>query len=283
MTVLDDAARLAHLGLVLRLREAAVAPVLAAATRIAGEQLLVGASAHGRRLEIVMPYHPEALAALAPTTPPPSTSATMGPALLRVQVDGDVIAVALASTTTKAPDAAVAEIAPPAYRDAWFDLVDQLCSIADGRVVGSTRFVDGSRAVLDIRYPQRDGATDFIVMEAVEQLAGDIGVSAAQLRLFRKLHPEVGGGSEISLATACTAHAGVSPYLGITYPSTSWELALRLAQGLVLNDSEAKALPTMLGQLAGALGSDHLQSIELILGPHEPPDIVVWAQVGTAT
>jgi len=34
-----------------------------------------------------------------------------------------------------------------------------------------------------------------------------------------------------------------------------------------------------LGELAGALAADQLTGIELVLGPHEPPDLVVWARV----
>jgi hypothetical protein len=278
MTILDDAARLAHLGLVLRMREATLAPVLAAAA-IAGGPLLVGASAHGQRLTVVMPYRPDVLAAVAPGSP---AAPATGPARLQLQLDGELMSVALATATSLSPDAAVTQLAPRAHRDAWFDLVDQLCSIADGRIVGSIRSLDGARLALELRYPQRDRETDFVLIEAIAQLATDLGVSAAQLRLFRRLHPEIGRGTEIALVTTCTAHAGVSPSLGIRYPIASWELALRLAQGLVFNDSEAKAVPTMLGQLAGALGSDHLQSVELVLGPHEPPDVIVWAQVGNA-
>jgi hypothetical protein len=277
VAILDDVAQLAHLGLVLKLREATLEPVLAAASKLADAKLLVGASAHGRRLEVVMPYHPDALAAVAPDAAAPATAT-----LIRIVVDGETISVALAMAGgNKQPRVAVDELAPPAHRDAWFDLVDQLCSIADARIVGLTRFVDGSRVAIEIQYPQRDRDTDFVLMEGIDQLAGDIGVSGAQRKLWRRIHPELGAGNGISLSTGCTP-ARVSAHFGITYSVTSWEVALRLAEGLVLNDSEAKAVPTSLGQLAGALGSDHLQSLELVLGPHEPPDVIVWARVGRA-
>jgi hypothetical protein len=277
VAILDDVAQLAHLGLVLKLREATLEPVLAAASKLADAKLLVGASAHGRRLEVVMPYHPDALAVVAPDAAAPATAT-----LMRIVVDGETMSVALATAGgNKQPRVAVDELAPAAQRDAWFDLVDQLCSIADARIVGLTRFVDGSRVAIEIQYPQRDRATDFVLMEGIEQLAGDIGVSGAQCKLWRRIHPELGAGNGISLSTSCTP-ARVSAHFGITYPVTSWEVALRLAEGLVLNDSEAKAVPTNLGQLAGALGSDRLQSLELVLGPHEPPDVIVWARVGRA-
>jgi hypothetical protein len=54
---------------------------------------------------------------------------------------------------------------------------------------------------------------------------------------------------------------------------------MRLAEGLVLDGQEARQIPVALGHLAGALGSDELRGLELVLGPHEPPEVLVWANI----
>ena len=273
MSLQRDATRLARLAVVMQTRDAVVEPLLLAASVSESDTLLVGASAHGRRFDVIMNFTEEAYAAIAPDLP------IVAGDHIRVRVDG-ATSVAAVRTGQLAPRAAVDALAPPAVRDAWFDLVEQLCSIADARIIGTTLYVDGSRAEIAIRYPARSRETEMILMEGISQLAEDIGVSDAQRRLWARVHPELGRGSEIVLTTACTQTA-VSAHFAISYPITDWAVAMRLAEGLVLNDSEAKQVPKTLGQLAGALGSDRLDSVELVLGPHEPPDVIVWARVAS--
>ena len=268
----EDLARVARLGLVMQLRDASFAPISAAAA-VAGSSLLVGASAHGRRLEVVMDYHPDAHRALAPDTAVPT-----GTDHLRVRIDGEDVEVMFALGGPREPDAAVDELALDAVREPWLELVSQLCSIADAKISGRARSADGQRAMLQITYPARGRDMDAMLIEAISELSDGIGVSPAQRTLFRRIHPELGRGSEIVLTTRTTP-TQVSAQLGISYPITEWATAVRLAGGLVFNDSEGKDVSRRLGEVAGAVAADKLAGLEIVLGPHEPPDVVVWARV----
>jgi len=249
----DDVARIARVAMLLRLREAQVTPLVAAS-----KQLVVGASAHGGRLELVVPASPDAFAALGVPEQPADR--------LRVRVEGDDVEVLVVRATKDGPS-----------EPAWLDLVEQLCSIASARILSHGR--SPRRQVLEIGYPARDRDTDAMLIEAIDQLGEEIGISAAQRTLFQRIHPQLGRGAEIVLATSYTQ--AVSPHFAITYPITGWDTAVRLAGGLVLNDSESKDVAKRLGEVAGALGSDQLTGLELVLGPHEPPDVVVWAKVAS--
>jgi len=269
---IDDVARVSRLALVMQLRDASFAPLALAAAKVGGE-LLVGASAHGRRLEVVMAYEPAAHEVLAP-----GIAALPGADQLRVRIDGDDSEVMFGRRTRIEPSAAVDELAPPAVREGWLELVEQMCSIADARITGVARAADGRRGLIQVGYPARDRDTDAMLIEAIDQLGEGIGVSAPQRTLFRRIHPQLGRGAEIVVATRCTETA-VSSHFAISYPISAWETAVRLAAGLVLNDSEGKEVSRRLGEVAGALAADQLTGIELVLGPHEPPDLVVWARV----
>ncbi|NVB83763.1 MAG: hypothetical protein HOV81_35640 [Kofleriaceae bacterium] len=274
MTLFEDVSRLARLGLVLKLRDTTLAPALqAAAVAARTSDLLVGASAQSSTFELVLPYHRDALHALAPTQPPPEKPAER----IRARVEGENLFVLLADAGPFDVRAA-ALAAPAAHREAWLDLVEQLCSIAGGRVTGVSRAIDGSRAQLEVRYPARDKATEAMLIEAITQLGEGIGVTDAQRRLWTRLHPQLSRGGEIVVSTGC-GQGGVSGTFGITYPIASWQTAVRLAEGLVLNDSEAKEVPRRLGELAGAMAADELSGVELVLGPHEPADVLVWARI----
>jgi hypothetical protein len=250
----DDVARIGRVALLLGMHDARVTPLVAAS-----RELVVGASAHGARLELVMPATPEAFAALGVPARPADR--------LRVRVDGDDVEVLVVTATREPPG-----------EPAWLDLVEQFCSIASARIQSHAR--GPRRQLLEIGYPARDRQTDAMLIEAIDQLGEDIGISAAQRRLFRQLHPQLGRGAEIVVTTGFTQGA-VSVHLGLSYPVTAWETAVRLAGGLVLNDSEGQRVSRRLGEVAGALGSDRLTGLELVLGPHEPPDLVVWAKVAS--
>ena len=247
----DDVARIARVAMLLRLRDAQVAPLVAASS-----ELVVGASAHGGRLELVVPATPQAFAALGLAVEPADR--------LRVRVDGDDVEVLVVRATREPPT-----------EPAWLTLVEQLCSVGSARILSHAR--SARRQLLEIGYPARDRETDAFVIEAIDQLGEEIGISAAQRTLWRRIHPQLGRGAEIVLATGYTQ--AVSPHFAITYPVTGWDTAVRLAGGLVLNDSESKDVATRLGEVAGALGSDQLTGLTLVLGPHEPPDVIVWAKV----
>ena len=281
-TPLDVAARLTRLAIALEMREGVTAPVLAAIAASGGRgDVVVGAAAHGRRMDIVMPWSPAGLAALGGDAA--KLPAGVAPVGIRARVDGDAVSAAvLARGGAADPRGAVDELAPPAARAAWFDVVDQFCAIAGGKIGGKTRWLDG-RVALEIRYPARDPAanTDAYLLEAVDQLGAQLGVTAPQRALWQKLH--VGfRGVELALTTACTAGGAVSQVLALAYPLTEWERAVHMAQGTTLDAAEAAKVPRQLGALAGALGSDQLQSVELELGPHEPLEVVVWAKLAPA-
>lgn len=267
-----DLARVTRLGLVMQLRDATFGPMLAAAA-VAGPDLLVGASAHGRRLEVVMAYSPEAHQALAP-----GVVAPVGSEQLRVRIDGEDTEIMFARRGPFTPEAAVHEVGTEAVRDSWLELVEQFCSIADAQINGVGRSTDGTRGMIQVTYPSRDRDTDAMLIEAIDQLGEGIGVSAPQRTLFRRIHPELGRGREIVVVTRSTP-AAISTQLGISYPVADWPTAVRLAGGLVFNDSEGKDVAKRLGEVAGAIAADQLTGLELVLGPHEPPDVVVWARV----
>ncbi len=282
MTTLDRAARLARLAIALDLREAATAPVLAAlAASGGGGDALVGVSAHGSRVDIVMPFTPAAYAAVGGDAV--AIVAGFMPSSLRARVDGDAVTAALLSRGG-ARDArgAVDELAPPAARAAWFDYVDQFCAIADARIAGKTRWRDG-RVALEIHYPARPPSSkaDMYILAAIDQLGAELGVTAAQRALWQQLH---GGfhGAQLALTTSVAAAGAVSQVIGLAYPEASWEHAVRIAQGTTLDPAEASKIPRHLGAFAGALGSDVLQSVELELGPHEPLDVIMWAKLAPA-
>jgi hypothetical protein len=272
MTLLDQATRLGRLGVLLQLHDAVVAPVLAAITAVPRGTVMVGTVAGSRRVELVMPYHPDAFAALAPGLAVPA-----GPHLgLRVRIDQDAISMAV-TVEGGGSDAIRERATTSSAGPAWVSLIEQFCSVAGGRVAGHAIWVDPpARATAQIRYPDRDRAADAVLMLAVDQLAGEIGVTAAQRRLWARIHPDLGRGREIVVETGLTANA-VSSQLSISYPVTEWELATRLSQGLILNDSDAQAVPSQLGAMAGALGADAPTSVTLELGPHEPVGVLVWA------
>jgi hypothetical protein len=269
----DDIARVSRLALVMQLRDATFAPV-ALAAKHAGTSLLIGASAHGERLEVVMDYSPEAHEALAA-----GVAALPGTTQLRVRIDGDDAEVMFVRAATGNAEEVTTELAPAAHLEAWQALVVPLCSICDGTISGVGKNVQSQRALIQIGYPARGRDDDAMLIEALDELGGPIGLSAAQRStLLRRLHPELGRGAPLVISTWCNP-SGVSAHLGLSYPVTSWETALRLASGLVFNDSVAKDVSTRLGQVAGAVGSEVLQGVQLVLGPHEPPDVVVWARI----
>lgn len=268
----DDIARISRLALVMQLRDATFAPITLAATR-AAHSLLIGASAHGGRLEVVMDYSPEAHEVLAP-----GTEALLGATQLRVRIEGETAEVMFARRITGSAEELTAQLAPPAQVAAWQALVVPLCSICDGTISAAGRTTVGGRAMLQISYPGRGRDDDAMLIEALDELGAGIGITAPQRTLLRRIHPELGRGAPVVISTWCLPD-GVSSYLGLSYPVTSWPIALRLASGLVFNDSEAKDVSRRLGEVAGAIGSEALQGVEVMLGPHEPPDVVVWATI----
>jgi hypothetical protein len=265
MTVVDHAARIARLAVVLRLRDAAIDPVIAAvASTPPTDRLLVGASAHGSRLELVMPFYLAAFEKLAP-----GAVAIKGADRLWLRIDGDTIEVG----TSSEREVDVADVVP-----AWHAILEQMCSICGGRVASRGRWIRTEHDFAFVHYPTRDRAKDQMLMLGLDQLAEDVGVSAPQRKLWQRLHPQTGNGDEISVTTGAV-NGQLSNQFAVTYRNISWEQALRLGEGLVLKASEAEQVPAELGQFAGALDADRPHSLELRLGPHEPPDVVVWGQL----
>lgn len=258
----------------MQVRDAVVEPLLLAASVAADERMLVGASAHGDRLDVTMRYSDQAYAALGTSRPPLEGDR------IHVRIEHGVARVGVTRALQLPPAEAVNAVAPNPLRERWLDLVSQLCAVARAQIVGVTQFVDGSRGEIAIRYPARGREEEFFLIEAITQLAEEIGILAAQRRLWTRIHPQLASGAEIVLTTGCTDTA-VSAHFAIAYPIRDWGTATRLGAGVVLNDFEAKQVPTTLGSLAGALGSEQLESVELVLGPHEPPDLVVWARVAS--
>lgn len=271
---MDDPAqirKLARLALAMSLQETTLAPALAivaAAPRSA--RLVVGLATQGAQLEIIVENHPGMLGAVALRDVPTARA-------LRLSVHHQV-AVSVIDDTAGLPAAAIAASGvPDAARATWQVLVDQFCALGAGRIAGLTRRLDIERARIDVRYPARDAQADQILMLGLDQLAEDLGVSEMQRRLLGKMHPSLGKGREIVVGTSCQSQ--VARELALLYPVTDWDTALRVAEGLVLDSAEAKALPRHLGALAGAIGSDATVGLELLLGPHEPPSVFVWSAV----
>ncbi len=275
VTFVDSATRLGRLGVLLELRGGVSAPVLAAAMAAPSDRpILVGAAAHGGRLDLVIPATHDT--AVAVGLGDGASDATA----FRIRLDGAQTSVALARAGAISPRAAVDEIAagaPAATIAAWFDLVDQLCAIAGGAIAGRSRGATGGGSIA-VRYPVRDAQAEIYLIAAVDQLAAGLGSSAAQRRLWQRIHPQLGAGREVTVESQLVADR-VSQRLVVGYPVTDWATAIRLAEGLVLDPSEAAEIPKRLGAVAGALDSDKLESLEIELGPHEPPEVVVWAKL----
>ena len=274
MSAIALAARLGRLVVALEMRDAVIAPVLAVvAAAPPNSRLLVGASTQGRRVQLIMPDHPGALVALGVSSGACDGDHQRG---IRIVIEQDRLAIGVVVPAAQ-PVAAAVRGAPPEIRPAWQAVLDQFCAIGTGRVLSVTEWRTEQRTRVDVRYPARDPATDQVVLLGIDQLAGDLGVSAMQRRLLVRMHPTLGKGQPLVVGTTATTQ--ITSQLSVVYGATDWDTAIRVGSGLVLNDSEAKEVPARLGALAGALGSEAVEGLELELGPHEPPGVVVWSNV----
>lgn len=278
--VADRAGRLGRLAVLLEMRGLRAAPVLAAVASLGdgAGPILVGATALDAAVEVIMPYQAAALAQLVPGLAVPALPAL---AALHVRLVGSELAVGVQDRPPADVAAAIAGLEAASGPASWEALVSQLCAFAGGQLTRRTRWLGPpGRASLQVDYPARGARDDQIFMLGIEQLAEDVGVTAAQRRLWKRLHPDVGHGAALSVITALDGGAVVAR-LGLRYPVASWDLALRLADGLAVDPAVGRQVGAGLGSLAGALGSERPLAVELGLGASEPPQVVVWSELAT--
>ena len=104
--------------------------------------------------------------------------------------------------------------------------------------------------------------------EILDALAGAAQVSAPQRALIRSVHELLARDQPILVSLAVTAKRLVHR-LALRYAGMPWDAALRFVTGLYRGDSAKQ-----LGAFAGAVRAQRVESLEVVLGPTEPP--VAW-------
>ena len=104
--------------------------------------------------------------------------------------------------------------------------------------------------------------------EVLDALAGAAQVSSPQRALIRSVHELLARDQPILVSLAVTSKTLVHR-LALRYAAMPWDAALRFVSGLYRGDSAKQ-----LGAFAGAVGAQRVESLEVVLGPTEPP--VAW-------
>jgi hypothetical protein len=162
----------------------------------------------------------------------------------------------------------------------YIDFVDQLYALAETKRFEQvvTWFGDPPAIGVRIAAAPADDAGRRRLLVGISQLAEDQGATAAQVRLLSRIHHELARDRPVGLTIRITP-AGLSQGLTVTYAIDSWDTGLRVMQGLTLSDAEVPEIGRRLGQVAGVLDADKPTALSLALGPHEPPGVVVWAEL----
>ncbi|MCX5744265.1 MAG: hypothetical protein NT062_17385 [Proteobacteria bacterium] len=267
----DEAPHLLRLTRLLEQRQAPVLPVLSAVTVSGTSAVYLAISTRTRRVDLLIPFHPDALAAVAPQIPTPAIPAR---AMLRISIDGDRLGAALQIAGAPTARAAVDELAEPGMRDMWFAIVDAMPALGQGVINGRTRFLTDERSAIAVSYPGRDPDAEAHLVAGLDALAAQLGLSEPQRTLWKALHASFGSQTGVAITTQCTP-AGLAPYLGCLYAATAWDQAVTLTT-MIVDTAAARAVAADLGTLAGTLEADELRGIEVVFGAEPLPDVVVW-------
>jgi hypothetical protein len=267
----DEAPHLLRLTRLLEQRGAPVLPVLGAVTVAGTSTVYLAISTRTRRVDLLIPFHPEALAAIAPGVTVPVLPPR---AMLRISVEGDRLGAALLIAGAPTPRVAVDELAAPGVRDAWFAIVDAMPALGQGAINGRTRFLTDERRAIAVNYPERAPDAEARLVDGIDALAARVGLTEAQRTLWRSLHATFGSQTGVAVTTQCTP-TGLAAYLGCLYASTAWDHAVTLTT-MIVDAATARAVAADLGSVAGTLEAEELRGIELVFGADPLPDVVVW-------
>lgn len=259
-----------RLGEVLAERGVPVDPIRAAITEAGSTRVYLAASAFSHRIDLLLPFQPAALVAIAPRIAVPSIPPR---AMLLISADGEQLAASMVVMGAVAASDAIADVAPAGGRDAWRAIVDSLIALPGGTLTSRTRSLTDARGTIAIRYLDRDPEADPPLQDGIVDIAAKLGVSETQRALWRKLHAANGVGPAVTIATHCV-ESGPAPELGFLYRATQWDHAITLAN-LIASGALARSVAAALGTLAGTLQVDELSAVEVLLGRGEP-DVVVW-------
>lgn len=99
----------------------------------------------------------------------------------------------------------------------------------------------------------------------IAELAGELGIGAAQLKLVTNVHKILAGDRSVWVRCGARPHA-VEEGVTITYSNVKLENCVRVVNGLSTNEDAVQRW----GTLVGALASTEVQLVELTLGPADP-------------
>jgi hypothetical protein len=252
-------------------REVPVLPVLSALKVPGTSFVYLAISTLSRRIDLLVPFSVGALAEVAPTAVAPAIPPR---AMLRICCDGDRLGAAMVVVGTIAPGEAIDDVAPPTTREAWVPIVESMAALANGKVTSRTRFFTESRGAIVVGYSAREADAEQHLVRGIDELATRLGVSADQRTMWPKLHAANGPGAGVQVSTTCAA-TGPTADLGFTYGKTEWDDAIRLTS-MIVDANRAREVAAALGTLSGKLHIDRLQAVEVVLGPGDRPDVVVW-------
>lgn len=255
----------------------APAPAIVAAVERSGTATVyIAASGFSRRIDLLVPYSAEAVAAVAPRIVVVEVPAR---SMLRISADGALVSAARVIVGEVSTTEAVDDAGPATARDAWRPIVDQLTALG-GAISSRTHVLTDPRGAVAVRYPDRDTAADEALQDALMALAARLGVSEPQRAQWRALHAASGAGAAVTVATQCLP-GGPTPELGFLYRHTQWDHAITLAT-MVAAAPLARSVAAGFGTLAGMLQSDELSGVEVLLGG-DAIDIVAWTTLREAT
>ena len=267
-----DNEALARLESVLHERQASVAPLLAAVSSSGTSDALLAASALCRRIDLLLPFQNDALAAVAPALLPPAPLARQ---MLRVYADGSALRAARVIAGVSEPGVAVAELAAAPAAAVWLPIVQTLCD-RGGKINARTELLSEPRGAIGVRFGARSAADDVRLVQEVAHLAGRLGLTEAQCALWQRLHATIGEDVSVVVTTQCTP-TGPTPRLGFTYATRSFDRAVELARAM-LDLEAARRAAASLGRLAGLLESERMMAVEVVFAA-QGPDLIAWTKL----
>lgn len=259
---------LLRLSRVLEERGVPLMPALQAVELSGRPAVTIAVSALNPRVYLLLPYSADLLEAVAPGA---SVGTLPGRPMLKLYIDGDRLDVSLVAVGAATPSEAV-EVAPPASRAAWLDIVTEMPALATGRVTSRMRYLSHERATIGMFYDRRTPDVDAKFVMGIDQLAGRLGVPAEHRELWKKTHPTMGGGP-VTVTTACTSD-GPAPELTFLYREANWDQAVDLCKA-VASLEVARGGAAVLGSIAGILQLEKTEGTELVFAAGAP-DVVVW-------
>ncbi len=137
-------------------------------------------------------------------------------------------------------------------------------SIADRAELGALAWL------LEFRHANASEAERDRTRERISRAATLLGATAAQLSLVDSIHDMLAGDRDSESAVLLDADEP-APRLAVRWTHVRWETVIRMALGFHPGSDAG----TKLGQLSGAFGAELAQSVELLLGPSEPPTMRV--------